>query len=320
VVVKGRIAAFAAFIVILRPFTLLPPMVGIASGSFAAVGSIANQGQVSFAEIFTASYGDIILGAIMAAVLNGASNVLNQITEVELDRVNKPMRALPSRTMSMAIAQWYCAALYGIALILAWNVGPSTQREVFWCTVVAAVATFIYSVKPWYTKSRGWLANLTIAVPRGGLLKVAGWACVAPAFANPEPWTIGAIFFLFLLGAASTKDFADEAGDRQARCGTLIVRYGAERTVRSISWSFVLPWLVLPLATFPVFGAEPLLHLDQLWVLALAVLLIGYGLFIVRLMRSDIGRLSVDANHPSWKHTYLLMMLAQIGLALCYAK
>jgi 4-hydroxybenzoate polyprenyltransferase len=32
----------------------------------------------------------------MAAVLNAASNALNQIYDLEIDRVNKPLRPLPS--------------------------------------------------------------------------------------------------------------------------------------------------------------------------------------------------------------------------------
>ena len=55
---------------------------------------------------------------------------------------------------------------------------------------------------------RGALASLTIAIPRGILLKVAGWAMVAHV-AFTEPWYLGGIFGLFLIGASTTKDFAD---------------------------------------------------------------------------------------------------------------
>ena len=65
------------------------------------------------------------------------------------------------------------------------------------------------------TKQRGIWANVTIAIPRGVLLKVAGWSCVKTVI-GVEPWFIGMIFGLFLLGASTTKDFADMPGDASA--------------------------------------------------------------------------------------------------------
>jgi len=44
-----------------------------------------------------------------------------------------------------------------------------------------------------------------------------------------EPWYIGAIFGLFLLGASTTKDFADMEGDARGGCRTLPIIYGVRR-------------------------------------------------------------------------------------------
>ena len=76
--------------------------------------------------------------------------------------------------------------------------------------------TLLYSVPPFRTKRLGIWANITIAIPRGMLLKVAGWSSVK-TIGGLEPWYIGAIFGLFLLGATTTKDFADMEGDRARR-------------------------------------------------------------------------------------------------------
>ena len=50
-----------------------------------------------------------------------------------------------------------------------------------------------------------------------------------------EPWFIGGIFFLFLLGAATTKDFADMEGDEAHGCYTLPVKYGVKKAAWMIS-------------------------------------------------------------------------------------
>src|SRR4030095_13417611 len=106
--------------------------------------------------------------------------------------------------------------------------------------------TFVYSAPAFgRTKADAFLANVTIAIPRGCLLKVAGWSMIASAF-HVEPWFIGAIFFLFLVGASSTKDFSDMKGDAAAGCRTLPVRFGVAAASRTIAPFFVLPWLRMP--------------------------------------------------------------------------
>ena len=106
-----------------------------------------------------------------------------------VDAVNKPERALPSGRISRNEAILLTAALFLLALFLGWLVNLSC----FLLAAAAAVLTTIYSVPPLRTKARGIWANITIAVPRGVLLKVAGWSCVKPVMAV-EPWYIGLIF------------------------------------------------------------------------------------------------------------------------------
>ena len=110
---------------------------------------------------------------------------------------------------------------------------------------MATICTFIYSCPPLRTKQRGIWANVTIAIPRGVLLKVAGWSCVKTIWGG-EPWFIGAIFGLFLLGASTTKDFADMEGDARGGCRTLPLLYGVRRAAWMISPSFVKPASISP--------------------------------------------------------------------------
>ncbi|MGH9457262.1 MAG: UbiA family prenyltransferase, partial [Thermoanaerobaculia bacterium] len=153
-----------------RPFTLLPPLLGIISGAVCAWGSVHNPDParaVTWSVLFT-----VALGSITASLLNAANNALNQIYDLEIDRVNKGKRPLPSGRLSIAQAWWFVRLTYALTLWLAWMVAPLGRHECFWIVVVAIIATYIYSVPPLRTKQRGWWANITIAVPRGVLLKV----------------------------------------------------------------------------------------------------------------------------------------------------
>src|SRR5579884_2785081 len=198
-----------------RPFTLVPPMVGILSGSL--IGYAATRAPFRILPVS--------LAIVAAAVLNAASNGLNQIYDLPNDRVNKPHRPLASKRMTLRQAWWFVWVSYAVALIMTAEVNAQT----FFIYLIAALATVAYSAPPLRLKRRPWVSNLTIALTRGELLKVAGWASVATVLDSWEPWYIGLIYFLFLMGATTTKDFADLEGDRIAGCVTLPLKYGIEK-------------------------------------------------------------------------------------------
>jgi 4-hydroxybenzoate polyprenyltransferase len=289
-----------------RPFTLIAPALGFLSGAFTAIG--ARPPEVWSWPLLVPP----ILGVAMAAIFNAGSNGLNQIYDLDIDRVNKGKRALPSGRMTMGEAWAFTVIAYAATLLLAWLVDPAGRRECFWIVAIAVVLTYAYSVPPLRTKRRGFLANVTIAIPRGLLLKVAGWSSVKTV-AGFEPWYIGAIFGLFLLGASTTKDFADMEGDRLGGCRTLPILYGVRRAAWMISPSFVLPFLLINVgaATGVLTGHALLLH-------ALGVVMAAYGLYVCYLVLKRPEDLAIEENHVSWAHMYRMMFVAQVGFALAY--
>jgi 4-hydroxybenzoate polyprenyltransferase len=248
----------------------------------------------------------------MAAVLNAASNALNQIYDLEIDRVNKPKRPLTSGRLSLRDAWRFTYAAYAVALGLAWLVAPGGRHECFWLVVAATFITILYSVPPARTKRLGIWANVTIAIPRGVLLKVAGWSSVK-TIAGVEPWYIGAIFGLFLLGASTTKDFADMEGDARGGCRTLPIIYGVRRAAWMISPSFVVPFLMISIGSWNGILTGSLILLQ-----ALAFGMTAYGLYVCYLMLRRPEDLAVEENHVSWAHMYRMMFVAQIGFAIAY--
>lgn len=315
-----------------RPFTLLPPLLGIVSGAVCAFGSVHNPDPEH--RLTWAVVGAIVLGSLCASFLNAASNVLNQITDLEVDRVNKPDRPLVTGEAGLRETWVLTWVLYALAMLPVWFVvvppreglvarllAPLSTHQTFFLFLGGLVFTLVYSLPSWgRTKRLGIWANITIAIPRGALLKVAGWTMVAPAFAL-EPWVIGFLFFLFLVGAASTKDFSDVPGDRAGGCRTLPILHGNRKAVAIMSPFFVLPWLLLiPLGFLPdPLAPEHRLLTGNPWLLAaLGVVLSAWGLYTVRLLRRNPDELSTTENHPSWTHMYLMMMAAQVGFALAY--
>jgi 4-hydroxybenzoate polyprenyltransferase len=315
-----------------RPFTLLPPLLGIISGAVCAFGSVHNPDP---ARALTASVlWTVALGSLCASFLNVASNAVNQIYDLEIDRVNKPSRPLVTGALSIAQAWGFTLFMYVLALLPTWLVvvfpfaswgeklaAPLAWHETFFIYFAGMIFTLVYSVPGLgRTKARGMLANLTIAVPRGCLLKVAGWAMVA-RIGHWEPWFIGGVIALFLIGASSTKDFADIEGDRAGGCKTLPILHGPRKAAWIIAPFFIAPWLFLPLGAYwrdPQNPAHTILTGNPLLLTILGVVLTLWGCYTVWLLLRDPDALTRTENHPSWRHMYLMLMAAQIGLAVAY--
>ncbi len=294
------------FVELSRPFTLVAPALGFASGAATAYGAAPRELWHPHLILYP------LIGLTMAAVLNAASNALNQIYDLEIDRVNKPKRPLPSGRLSLHDAWVFTWVAYAVALVLAWLVEPGGRHECFWIVVVATIITFLYSVPPFRTKRLGIWANVTIAIPRGVLLKVAGWSAVKTVF-GAEPWYIGAIFGLFLLGASTTKDFADMEGDARGGCRTLPIIYGVTRAAWMISPSFVIPFLMISAGAW-----AGILTGNFILLQILSAVMTAYGIYVCYLMLRRPEDLAVEENHVSWAHMYRMMFVAQIGFALAY--
>jgi 4-hydroxybenzoate polyprenyltransferase len=295
-----------SYVDLARPFTLVAPALGFISGALTAVGAAPRE--LWAPELLTAP----LVGAAMAALLNAGNNALNQIYDLDIDRVNKPKRPLPSGRLTVQQVWWFTNITYALALGLAWLVAPGKRHECFWLVAIAVVCTYLYSVPPFRTKRLGIWANVTIAIPRGVLLKVAGWSSVK-TIAGVEPWYIGAIFGLFLLGATTTKDFADMEGDALGSCRTLPIQYGVRRAAWMISPSFVVPFLMIPI------GAATHVLTGNFWLLqALGAVMTAYGVYVCYLMLRRPEDLAVEENHVSWAHMYRMMFVAQVGFAVAY--
>ena len=310
---RGVLERLGTYYEFTRPFTLLPPALGMISGGITGHGA-AGEPIAGTSRVVV----NIILGALMASALNAASNGINQACDLELDRVNKPNRMIPSGRMSVGEAIWVPVVLYVISLSFAWAV----NWQCFWIALIAAAATLVYSVPPLRTKRWGWAANFTIAVPRGVLLKVCGWSA-AKSIWHAESWYIGGIFGLFLLGASTTKDFADMKGDAAGGCQTLPIKYGVKKAAYIISPFFVLPFLMMPLGVnlgWLTGGRVADVLTGGRWLLTiLGFFLAAWGVYTNYLILRRPEELATTENHISWTHMYRMMMTAQLAFIVAYS-
>ena len=129
--------------------------------------------------------------------------------------------------------------------MLAWLVAPGGRHECFWIVLAATVATFVYSLPAAAHEAARHLGQRHDRDParraaQGGRLVVRQDRCRRRALVSSAM-----IFGLFLLGASTTKDFADMEGDARGGCRTLPIVYGVRRAAWMISPSFVVPFLLI---------------------------------------------------------------------------
>jgi 4-hydroxybenzoate polyprenyltransferase len=280
-----------------RPATLAAPVAGVIGGAVAAQGGWPRDPLA------------VLLAVASAILLTGASNGLNQIADVETDRINRSERPLPSGRMSVREAWALTMALLAGAVALAVPCGIGYLG----CVLLTVPVTAAYSFPPLRTKRLPFVANATIATPRGLFLVLAGWAVGGGLF-RTEAWVLGGLAWIYVFGASTTKDFADAAGDRATGCVTLPILWGPGRAAR-----FVAPFLVAPYLLFPAVGAAGLLPGGAgPWALVgLPLAAIG-GVAGALLVRNPEPPAS-GRPHPAWGLMYLQYTFSHLGAAAAFA-
>ena len=206
------------YIELLRPFTLLAPII-VSSSIMIASLIYSGRTDVTFLTIVLT----VIPASLCFALLNGASNALNQATDYKEDKLSKPYRPIPKGILSRKEAQNISFLLYIFAMLL------SLAINVTFSLLVLFIAFFsiTYSLPPRMKKFL-FINQLWVAIPRGLLGVLASWSVFANPFQN-LPLAIGTISALFLFGGTATKDILDADADKQSGTKTLVNVLGLKK-------------------------------------------------------------------------------------------
>lgn len=182
---------------------------------------------------------------------------VNQLTDVEIDRVNKPWLPLAAGTLSLQAGQRLVVAAALLALVGAAFAGP------FLLAMVAIIMLIgsLYSLPPLRLKRWPIPAALSIAVARGVVSNLGVALHYRYTLGLELPlgtMTMLAVFFFgFALVIAIYKDLPDDAGDRQFQIETFTTRMGPQQVLNLgrvvMSACYALP-IVLALLSLPGFA------------------------------------------------------------------
>jgi homogentisate phytyltransferase/homogentisate geranylgeranyltransferase len=183
---------------------------------------------------------------------------INQLTDVAIDRINKPWLPIAAGRLSVQAGRWIVVTALIIALIGAWLLSLY-----LWLTVVTiALIGSLYSLPPFRLKRKPLAAAISIASARGVIANVGlalhyrHWLEVDLPFTT---LVLTAVFFFgFALVIAFYKDLPDDRGDRMYQIETLTTRLGPRRVLHLgrllLTACYLLP-IAVGLWSMPAFAA-----------------------------------------------------------------
>src|ERR1041385_2394581 len=151
---------------------------------------------------------------------------INQIADVEIDKINKPYLPIPKGDLNIQNAKVIVYASLAVSLALS----AFISIYLFGIIFLSALIGWAYSMPPFHLKRHHALAALAITTVRGVFINVGGFLVfnflVNHSLALPDNVKILTLFIIaFSIGIAWFKDIPDVKGDAKYNIKTLAVLY-----------------------------------------------------------------------------------------------
>lgn len=193
-------------------FTILRPL-NLLQAALAVLLTTAFLGR--FHETQT-----LFLLVLSVILINGGGNIINDIYDVEIDRINRPNRPLPAGLISARAAWIYTSILFGTGVVLAFQINLSTLVIAGPLSISLLIA---YSAR---LKRMPLIGNLVVSFMLG-----LAFIYVGAAFGSvDETLVMAALAFGFTLIRELVKDLEDMEGDASDSARTLAIVWGETKT------------------------------------------------------------------------------------------
>ncbi|OGC85478.1 MAG: hypothetical protein A2W07_03795 [candidate division Zixibacteria bacterium RBG_16_43_9] len=224
------------------------------------------------------SWGKLLLAALSASLISAGGYVLNDYFDLEIDKINRPLRVLPKGDLSPKKALIFSISLFVMGFILSFFLKPGSIG----IALVAIIFLFLYSAK---FKREFLIGNVTVSI-----ISALAFIYGGVFSKNPEISLIPAILaFLFHMGRELIKDMEDLEGDQALRSETFPIAYGIKNS------QFLASTIFLVLIILTIFPYK--LKIFSIYYLIL-VLMMDFVLFYIILSlwnnpsRENLGSLS----------------------------
>ncbi|PHM07238.1 homogentisate phytyltransferase [Nostoc sp. 'Peltigera malacea cyanobiont' DB3992] len=162
---------------------------------------------------------------------------LNQLEDVEIDKINKPHLPLASGEFSQQTGQLIVASTGILALVVAWLTGPF----LFGMVAISLAIGTAYSLPPIRLKQFPVWAALCIFSVRGTIVNLGlylhySWALQQSQTIPPVVWVLTLFILVFTFAIAIFKDIPDMEGDRLYNITTFTIKLGPQAVFNLSLW------------------------------------------------------------------------------------
>ena len=268
---KSRKFDIGAFLSIMRPQNCfiggLTVIAGIAIAYSIQFGT-AGPGLSAYLDLF-------VYGYITYFLVAAGGNVVNDIYDIEVDKINRPHRALPSGRMTVKQAWAFVAFLSILGIFFAWIPGRLISALI---VIIFEIIGYAYAAK---VKTLGLAGNFMVAFSFAfgvlyGSMIFAEVLILPIVFAIPIPsWLFFFTAFLILQARETIKGAEDVEGDELRKVRTIARIYGykpAAIVAGTLNFLGVLSYVLIWFWGFASYALWPLLLLGAAIVFGAGIL------------------------------------------------
>lgn len=237
---------------------------------------------------------NLILAVVSGMLICAGGNSINDYFDIEIDKINKPLRPLPSGIVNPTNAYIFSLFLFINGFTLSFFINVT-------CIIIAGITSILLYFYSRNFKRMVLVGNSTVALLSGLALVYGGVAVgnVSKAF------IVGVFALLYHFAREIVKDVEDKKGDSSAGIKTYPIIYGDRAALMLISCILIM---LIIITIIPYF-------LDIFSIYYLIVVVVGVDMFLVYVMVSMWHNQGVD-NLRRLEVMMKINML--IGLAAVY--
>ncbi len=240
------------------------------------------------------SWWPVIAASLTVLLITVSTNAWNDYVDIEIDRINKPGRPLPSGKISPKGALAFSLIGTAISLLIATFI----NLPAFLIAIGANILLYLYS---WKLKCTVLWGNITVALIIGLCFIFGGVAA-----GNIKPTLMLAVtVFLAMMGREILKTMADYRGDLEQQCRTISTGWG-KASARRYTIVFLTLAKVMMLVTYFVEDYKPAY-----------LYLVIFGLYpiltyIAIKAKSDADGHALENNSTLMKYSFFIWFLAVV--------
>jgi len=219
---------------------LMRPVNCFMMGFAVIVGAVISK--QSFEDILLSN---LVYSFITGFALAGASMVINDFCDKDIDAINEPSRPIPSGLIKPEEALVFASVLTAIGFVAAFLTNTANALATSLCFMTAIISWMVSVAYATVGKRTGLLGNFLVS------------ACVAIPFIygslavtnriELNVLILASMAFLSNTGREITKGIVDVRGDRTRSIQTLAVRYGKKTAASAATLFYLFAVLLSPL-------------------------------------------------------------------------